>query len=70
MGFFKRMRVMLGLASEREEEQYDPEYKTEDSPKAEAEYGYVHVRKRTHVGTGRKSRQPQRDERAQGKPPS
>jgi len=54
MGFFKRIRVMLGLASEREEEQYDPLYKTEDSPKAEAEYGYVNVRKKTRAGTGRK----------------
>jgi len=33
MGFFKRIRVMLGLASEREEEQYDPLYKTDEPPR-------------------------------------
>jgi FtsZ-interacting cell division protein YlmF len=70
MGFFKRMRVMLGLASKRDEEKYDPSYETEESPKAEAERDYVPVRKRTHIGTGSKSRRPQRDARAQGKPPS
>ena len=60
---------MLGLASDREEEQCDPLY-DEDTPKAEAEYGYVPVKKRAHAGTGRTSRRPQHDDHAQVKPPS